>query len=394
MKNIAFIQEKLTQLLGVGIVCAEDIKEELSADYPAHNPIYHSNRLLRRLIAGANGQERPYIYKDEHQVFFACIHYSEKHYLIGPMCVDMPGRVELHRFYREYGIEEAYEKRLKHYTITEVLSIVELLAAELHGVQYSDEELLYVNHLAEDMKEKVRQEQMIFSLQEVDEELYHHTYQEERKLLECVREGRVQEAIRYSKNMDVDLGKLSTRELNHWKNVTIAAVTLCTRAAIEGGLSPAIAYRLSDFYIQKSDSCTDIAQVIECRNRAVEEMARRVWDRRQRHRTSSYVERCKDYIEGHYRRKIYQEEMAAMLGISPSYLSRLFHKEMGMCLRDYIVQVRVEHAANLLMYSDESIAKIAEYVNFPSQSYFGKVFKEQKQMSPRKFRETRKPSGF
>ncbi len=58
-----------------------------------------------------------------------------------------------------------------------------------------------------------------------------------------------------------------------------------------------------------------------------------------------------------------------------------------MCLQDYVNEVRVERSANLLMYSDESLSMIAEYVNFPSQSYFGKVFKEKKGMTTRQFRE-------
>ena len=56
-----------------------------------------------------------------------------------------------------------------------------------------------------------------------------------------------------------------------------------------------------------------------------------------------------------------------------------------MCLQDYVNEVRVERSANLLMYSDESLSMIAEYVNFPSQSYFGKVFKSITGQSPQRF---------
>lgn len=393
MKRIEFVREKLEQLLGIGIACAEDVHIK-QIGYQEYNPIYCSKELHTILVEGADNQERPFIYKDEHEVCFACIRYNKKHYMIGPMCVTMLGRVELHRFYRTYGIEENSEKRLKHFTISKVLGVVELLADQLLEQEYTDEELLYVNHIVEDTTNHEEKKQMFFELQEEDEELFHHTYHEERKLLECVREGRVEEAVRYSKNMDVDLGKLSTKELNHWKNVAIAAITLCTRASIEGGISPSVAYRLSDFFIQKSDSCTDIAQVVENRNRAVEELTLRVQKKRETRSGSNYVEQCKDYIEKHYRQKIYIDDIADTLGISTSYLSKLFHKDTGIRLQDYVVQVRVEHAANLLMYSEEPIARIAEYVNFPSQSYFGKVFKQYRNLSPRKYREINKPSGF
>lgn len=394
VKNEEYVFEKLEQFLGIGIVCAEEVQLKCLTVSQEYNPIYCSKKLQEILMDGADNQEDPFIYKDDHQVCFACIRYENKHYMIGPMCVAMLGRMELHQFYRDYGIPEDHEKRLKHYTISKVLGMIELMAVELLDQQYTDEKLLYANHIVEDTKENTQKEQVFFELQEEDEEIYHHTYQEERKLLGCVREGQVEEAVRNSKNMDVDLGKLSTRELNHWKNVAIAAITLCTRAAIEGGISPSIAYRLSDFYIQKSDSCIDIAQVVDNRNRAVEELTKRVRIKKETRSGSNYVEQCKDYIEKHYRQKIYLDEIADTLSISTSYLSKLFHKDVGMRLQDYIVKVRVEHAANLLMYSEESIARIAEYVNFPSQSYFGKVFKQYKNTSPRIFREMNKPSGF
>ena len=87
-------------------------------------------------------------------------------------------------------------------------------------------------------------------------------------------------------------------------------------------------------------------------------------------------------------------EIADTLGLSETYLSRLFKKETGERLQDYIVGVRLEHAANLLKYSEESLSKIAEYVKFPSQSYMGKVFKEKYKMSPRQYREQNRPAEY
>lgn len=84
------------------------------------------------------------------------------------------------------------------------------------------------------------------------------------------------------------------------------------------------------------------------------------------------------------------DEIAEHLHINPSYLSRLFSKEMHIRLQDYIVQVRVERAANLLKYSDETIAEIGDYVGFPSQSHFGYTLKKIIGMTPRQYRENHK----
>lgn len=141
-------------------------------------------------------------------------------------------------------------------------------------------------------------------------------------------------------------------------------------------------------------ACNDVTQILLYRNHAVEELTRRVREQKQKSHISIYTERCKDYVYGHYREKIYLDSIADNLGISSSYLSRLFKKKMGVNLQDFINDVRVEKAANLLVYSEEPLPRIAEYVNFPSQSYFGKIFKEKMGMTPRQYRELYKPAEF
>lgn len=384
---------RISILMNVGIFQVENDSIKSYQEHSELNPITCSESLRNKMIRGASGQKLPYIYKDEYSVYFACIESDNRYYLVGPMSLQLIERVELHRFYRSYGITEQQEKRLVHFSFAEILDIVELLAKILCQKEYSDNDLIYANHLIAETKEQEAHEQILFDMKEGEEELYHHTYQEERKLLDSVREGRSKDAIQYSRNMDSELGKLSTKELSHWRNVAIVAITLTTRAAIEGGISPSIAYRISDFYIQKSDGCKDIAHIIKYRDHAVEELSEQVRKKKSR-KTSSYVERCRDYVDKHYREKIYLSEIADTLGLSETYLSRLFKKETGERLQDYIVDVRLEHAANLLKYSEESILNIAEYVGFPSQSYMGKVFKEKYTMSPKQYREQNRPAEY
>lgn len=393
MYSRKFSIEKLERLLNVGIMALQKENITVVKKEQSHNPLYHSKELLELLIAGADRQKVPFLYKDMYKVVFCCIKYVEEYYVVGPMCLEMLDRVELHQFYHSYGVDEKLEKRLKRFTFSEVLDIVEMLANELLQEEYSDTELIYENHIVRDTKDEEKQEKIVFDLREGEEVLYHHTYMEERKLLDSIKAGCTADALQYSRNMDADLGKLSAKEVNHWKNVAIVAITLCTRAAIEGGISPSIAYRISDFYIQKSDGCGDIAQIIKYRDHAVEELTEQVQKKLVR-KSSSYVERCRDYIEKHYREKIYLTDIAERLGLSETYLSRLFKKETGECLQDYIINIRLERAANLLKYSEESISNIAEYVNFPSQSYMGKVFKEKYQLSPKKYREEYAPAEY
>lgn len=386
--------ERLSSLINTGIFQLYNGQLEFFQENEENNPIYQSEEFRKKLIKQTDAQEVPYIYRDEYHVYFACIKTKNSYYFLGPMSTEGMGRVELHHFYKKYGITEKDEKQLKRFTVSQILDWVGLFGNLITDTGYTDQELLYENWLINNTRNQEKQEKVLFNIKKDEEELYHHTYREERKLLDSVREGNVKDALQQNRELDVDLGKLSSKELNHWRNAVIVGITLCTRAAIEGGVSPANAYRISDFYIQKSDSCKDIAQLLEYRNHAVEDLTTRVLKKHENPSTSNYVERCKDYVKKHYREKIYLEDIANVLGISISYLSRLFKKETGVRFQDYINQVRVEHVANLLIYSEENISRIAEYVNFPSQSYLGKIFKKYMNISPRKYRDLNKPSEF
>lgn len=72
------------------------------------------------------------------------------------------------------------------------------------------------------------------------------------------------------------IGRLGKSEVQHWRNLSIVSTTLCARAAIEGGVIPAIAYRISGFYINQFAECGDVTQILIYRNHAIEELARRV----------------------------------------------------------------------------------------------------------------------
>ncbi len=382
-------------LLHVGIcVEKEGVPEALS---PQLNPVMKNEELLGKLRDGAERQSTPFIVVDEFMVCFASLRFQGEYFYFGPMALEKMKGVESHRFYYYYQVK-GEEPGIRYIPFSDLLKAVSSFYYLITGEVVSEDTLINTGKVLDAKKEmdagkSKEKEKLLFSYT-YTEEVSHHTYQEERELLDCVREGKTREALDYSANMDVSLGRMAKKEINHWRYTAIAAITLCTRAAIEGGVSPAVAYQLSDFYIQKLDEAREITAIVDVRNQAVEDLADHVQERRNRKSGSNYIERTKEYMAVHYREKIYIGDIADKLGISESYLSRLFHKETGIRMQDYLVKIRLDHAANLLLYSEEPITRIAEYVNFPSQSYFGKVFKERYQMSPRQYRSQFRPKGF
>lgn len=376
-KIIDFLMQ-LSMLSGVSIEI-RSIRELQSAEESAFD------KLRQSLVSLARQQDEPVLFEDKHHVLWMCILIPEHAIFLGPVVLNPTASKDLRYDYPNY---------IPVLPLRKIVVLLHLITNELGIQDFSEEKFLQVNHRTEKSVDFEQQELSKFQIKEDMEEKYHHTYQEEQKLLNCVREGRLEEALTYNLDIDMGTGRLSKREVDHWKKVVIVAITLCTRAAIEGGISPSIAYQLSDYYIQKCDQYSNISELIICRNKAVSELTKQVQRKRDGHKTSSYVEQCKDYIRKNYKEKIYLKEMADMLGLNSTYLSRLFSKETGMTLQEYINWFKIERAVNLLIYSDESIAHISEYVHFPSQSYFGRVFKKYKHTTPGEYRNQNKPKEF
>lgn len=82
-----------------------------------------------------------------------------------------------------------------------------------------------------------------------------------------------------------------------------------------------------------------------------------------------------------------RDELAAMVHISPGYLGRIFKKETGMALSNYIIKKRITVAKQLLTKTNLSITRISERVGITYSSYFTKLFREQVGMTPQEFRQ-------
>ena len=404
MRDFEFALEKLSNITSVEITCYAvgqfwDIYQRVS-----YNPLRQNEELLHKLIGRSIKQEAPVVYRDKHGVWFACIRQSglledgsslDAWFLIGPVSMRRLDVFELHDYYWDYGMHKGMEKPLTVISYSKWLSVIETAALVLNGEQYDDDEVKKANNLSVfDSEDIALDAETDFSMLDEEEFDYHHTYDEERRLLDCVREGRTDDALDMNQRMDQMTGRMSEDEYDQMKKSLVVAVTLCTRAAIDGGLSPTEAYRISDYYIMKGDKCRDIPSLVDCRNQAVRDLTDRVAKKKAVPVVSSYTAAACDYISKHYRDKIYLSDIADALGISPSYLSRLFTQEMGENLQNHVTKVRVDRAANLLAFSDEDISVIGDYVSFPSQSYFGKVFKKYKGMTPKEYRNRYKPGEF
>ena len=194
-------------------------------------------------------------------------------------------------------------------------------------------------------------------------------------------------------------GTLSSDPLRQEIDMGIVVVTLTSRAAIRGGLSPEAAFYLSDNYIQALEKCTTPLSAKHTAQRAEMHYARLVREMKQDRpgvggEENPHISRCKDYVYSHLHRKLQVQDIASAIGLEPNYLSALFKKYEQVTLKQYIMNAKIRLVQNLLTYSDYSCIEIASYLGFTSQSHMGESFRRVTGMTPKKYREKYRKEDF
>lgn len=215
-------------------------------------------------------------------------------------------------------------------------------------------------------------------------------YNPELEFYSIIKSGNVEETKELCKQSLLSkpgLGTLSEDKLRNIKYHFVITTALVARYCIEGGMEVAVAYSLSDFYIQKADRCKRPEDVAELHPFMCIDYAKRMRQLRKQKITSRPIAMCIDYIYDHLHTRITVDILAEHVKLTPSYLSRLFKKETGTNISSYIQQKKIETAQNMLIYSEYSPAQISSTLAFPSQSYFTEIFRKHTGMTPIRFRE-------
>ena len=181
------------------------------------------------------------------------------------------------------------------------------------------------------------------------------------------------------------LGKLSENPLQNLKYHFVITIAMLARYCIDGGLDISTAFSVSDFYIMKADKAKNVAEIDTLHTSACIDYAQRMKKLRNKKITSRPVARCVDYIADHLHCKISLGELADYVDLNPSYLSRLFKKETGSTVSEYIMRTKIETAGNMLIYSEYTSTEIASILAFSDQSYFTEMFRKYMGVTPKKY---------
>ena len=142
--------------------------------------------------------------------------------------------------------------------------------------------------------------------------------------------------------------------------------------------------RLSSFS-EKIDMCTSVSDVVNTMLFVLEEQYIELQSEI-KNIEKKPIQDAKIYIKLNYNTPLRLEKVAQQVDLNPSYFSNIFKKETGMNFVEYLTEVRIQAAQELLSGTRESIDEIAEIVGFADSKYFTKVFKKCTNISPNMYR--------
>lgn len=313
-------------------------------------------------------------------------------YIVGPVSFASP--VYLNCDYNELMLEEEIEKYVPQVNPDDYLEDILFLNHMITGVESTTEQIIETNCLNHDHTGKVQKHFNDILFENHENNVHHNPYNQEMREFGSIENG---DLIQLEKSLQEDydgtIGTLAKDPLRNLKNLGIVLVTLASRAAIRGGLSPEISFSLSDSYIQQIEECKDLALVAPLAHKAEFQYAEMVHEIKEKQKgilkkqKNPRINKCKDFIFSHLHDRITLEDLAAEADCNPNYLSQLFKECEGISISGYILQEKINRAKNLLIYSDYSYIEIATYLGFSSQSHLGTQFKKHTGYTLRQYRE-------
>lgn len=208
----------------------------------------------------------------------------------------------------------------------------------------------------------------------------------EKHITELVRLGKYEEIhLAGFERMKDNLGLMAGNEQTQYVYLTVSAIAIWSRAAMEGDAVSDDVFDLSDALLFSLSQCKALEEIRDIYQLAAIMFSKLV-KRQQEKKPVFQVERIQNYISRNIFKKITLKEIADYMDLSPNYLCNLFSSSLGISIHQYVQREKVQVACNLLQHTDRSVSDIALYMGFQTQSNFAAIFKKWKGITPSEYR--------
>lgn len=216
------------------------------------------------------------------------------------------------------------------------------------------------------------------------------SYEHEFGFYDQVATGQYDEVMRQVREYHISelrgVGTLSPDRLRNVRYHLIISIAMIARYCINYGMDVETSYSLSDIYIQKCDAATTTNELDAIQQQCCEDYCKRMRALRMDNIFSKHVVLAIEYINSHLQDRILVPELAEYLGLNDAYFSKLFKKETGVSVSDFIRLKKIDAAKHMLKHSDYSCLNISQFLSFSTQSHFIQAFKKQTGLTPEEYR--------
>lgn len=312
------------------------------------------------------------------------------YHVLGPVMTDVISTSNLHNLLKNYDIPLSFKNKLSN--LVKMFPIIPWATLTQYVIM-----LHYIVN-----NEKIINSDFFYQTESKPETAYDHKAEldvstkkdnlsslVENELLNNIRTGNLNYQIALSNASAISSGvQINVRDpLRRAKISSAVFIALCARAAQEGGLPADSVHILQNAYTQSSEDAQSTSEVAHINHTMYEDFIKRVHKIKINPNISLVIRGCQDYIQRHATEKISIQDLAENYGYTTYYLSRRFKKETGISINEFICEVKITLAKNILSTTSNTIQEISDTLNFCSRSYFTDCFRKIVGISPTEYRQ-------
>lgn len=363
-----------------------------------NNPLLDNEKTFSELFSNSNNCDLPIIKSTKYLENYFAINLKKANtflgkFIVGPSVFYPINEETINKLILINNIKINYKIDLiKFYSSLKVIDYTHLVNASLllHYCIYNKivdpSIVIELNSSMKDLEEKITNSSNKILSENHKNLIFHNSLAYEKNIFNSIKQGDKEGLLHHiNSNPQGEPGTLSINPLRNKKNLIICIITLATRAAIDGGLEPELAYSLSDTYIQCLEGFENIYSLENLKIKALCDFADKV-HKIKKFKYPKTIFLCQNYISKHLYENITLSNIADFFGLSKKYLSGLFSKNTGITLTEYIQTQKIEEAKFLLSSTSYPIIYICELLRFHNQSHFTKIFKKITGLTPKKYR--------
>lgn len=401
--NLSLFSTLLRNLLHANILHLKDDRNELLRFeekyclHPSLQPMYTAEALS--YLLESMHENTFYEIVDTLQICILFFRFADQTFFVGPYVKNIYEEEKMQAVLVENQMPASYKLSLKLYYNTfpllSVFHIQNTITACINA--FTDGSREYSYHRLHGFQEKM-DSRPLFEMEALDYDELYRRYDVENHFLKMIETGNTEAVLTAYSEMVMSpesTHKMIDSAVYQNPAISLSIVRALARKAAEQGCASVIDINeITQRTVQKIASSQNYLEQSHFTRTMICELTEAV--RMHRLHYGAYtppIQRIVEYLDLNYSQEISYTHLADIAHFSEAHLSKIFKKETGTTITQYIIQLRCQKAAQMLKETHLSVQEISSFVGYLDNNYFVKIFKKQYGLTPTAFRTQHQEAG-